>query len=137
MTTLLHQAVERALAGLLHPPLRDLVIEYIGIISINLYQSVWELLVNQKQPIKCSSLPRRLVSYGQVVEFFLESSKCFVHADDNNPDFSCELTFSGPLPYQGYFDAHIDPDANKIISYDDITPSYRKSTPRPSYSSSS
>jgi hypothetical protein len=140
MATLLHRVVEKALTGLL-PPLRDLVNEYIGIIEIDLSLGNWRWLATQDR-IEVCGFDVQKTHWGpindQVIRIGKESPFLYLRGRDCNPPFSCQLTFDHPQSTENpLWKVQIDPDANKIISYDDITPSYRKSTPRPSYSSSS
>jgi hypothetical protein len=123
MATLLHRVVEKALKGLLILPLRDLVIEYIGIIKVDISLSNLRWLSTQAQ-VEVRGLDIRKTYWGgthdQIVQIGQVSPFLYLRGRDCNPPFECQLTFDEPPSTSSgtvIWTAQIDPDANKIINF--------------------
>jgi hypothetical protein len=115
MTTL-HQAIEKALQGLLIPPLRDLVIEYIGTIRVKIRADHWEYLLKEGER-SLESIEWQCFGGGddQVVAI----NSCYliaIHGHPSNSPFKCRLTID--KQYQPHEWVFIDPDANAIIGFE-------------------
>jgi hypothetical protein len=109
MTTLLHQKVEQALTGLLILPLRDLVIEYIGIIRVWFNPYCWSRLAKEGElTLRTRDHDFRIDINSKYATGFLGHSA--------NWRFKCTVRFD--CQHQPSKWTLIDPDENAIIGFE-------------------